>query len=217
MGVFNVGIWRTMTCVLIAATHNIIAFLLQISHVTIMLLSYHSVLSFYMITCFGVNFSSATNSTICQAHIHLLQQYVRSELPINALLDANVTILPGHVFTSFSGITVRAHKAPSNCAFTVWVPFRKQFVHCNSRGLKYTLVVICFRFLANEYNSRAVVSCGKFVVITYLKMMAELRRAKLNYDWKLVSGMGTMVYMFSVTPWISNYISWKVWDAIGKI
>ena len=200
-----------MTYVLIAATDNIIAFLLQISHATIMLLSYHSVLSFYMITCIGVSLSSTTNSTIGQTHFHLLQQYVREERPINALLDANVTIIPGYVFTSFSGFTVRAHKAPSNCEFTIWVPFRKQFVHRTSKRLRNILVVICFRFLANKSLKLQQQSCRVMWKICrdhLLKiLMVEIWRAKLNYDSKLVSGMETMVYMFSVTSWISNYTS----------
>ena len=105
--------------------------LLQVSHATIMLklLSYHSLLSFGLIPCFEVTFSSATNSTIRQDHIHVLQQYVKGELPENALLDAEVTILPGQVFRPFSGLKVKVRMVPSSdpgacCELTI--PFVKK-------------------------------------------------------------------------------------------
>ena len=85
--------------------------LLQISQVITMLLLRQWLLFFYASICFGIDFSSATNSTVTsmerRGDIHILQTYVKGKLPQQTLLDVGITTIPAQVFTSFSALTVR--------------------------------------------------------------------------------------------------------------
>ena len=91
-------------------TDIMIAFLFQISQIEILSFSHHSLLFFYASIYFVITVSLATDAKIPARkignHTHILQDYVKDRLPLRALWDAGITIIPNRVLMLFSNVTV---------------------------------------------------------------------------------------------------------------